>query len=59
MYFVKTVESPCRSCENENMNKEECGRECLRLIAFQRAILHVEEANIYNYQLELSKRIAG
>ena len=59
MYFVKTVESPCRTCENENMDKEECGRDCLRLIAFQRAILRHDERNIQKFQLKFGKRMAG
>ncbi len=50
MYFVKTVESPCRTCENENMNKEECSVDCLKLHAFQNAILRQDERNIRNFQ---------
>ena len=50
MYFVKTVESPCRTCENEHMNKEECAGDCIRLHAFQSAILRHDERNIKNFR---------
>ena len=50
MYFVKTVESPCRTCENEQMNKEECAGGCARLHAFQDAILRHDERSITNFR---------
>jgi hypothetical protein len=50
MHLVKTVESPCRTCENEHMNKEECATDCVRLHAFQNAILRHDEKNIKNFR---------
>jgi hypothetical protein len=47
--FGKTVESPCRTCENIHLSKEECSRECDRLQAFQDAILRHDERNIKNF----------
>jgi hypothetical protein len=49
--FAKTVESPCRKCENIDQNKEECSRDCARLNAFQIAILRHDEINIKNFQI--------
>ncbi|MFZ2444753.1 MAG: hypothetical protein WAW37_00205 [Syntrophobacteraceae bacterium] len=48
--FVKTVESPCRRCENIDQNKEECARDCAKLNAFQIAILRHDEISIKNFQ---------
>lgn len=47
--FSRTMESPCRSCENVQQNKEECSRECDRLRAFQDAILSVDERVIKDF----------
>ncbi len=49
--FVHTVESPCRKCENIDQNKEECARDCVKLSAFQVAILRHDEINIKNFQI--------
>ncbi len=51
MYFAKTIESPCRSCEKEHLNKEECAEDCDRLQAFQNAILRGVERNIQSFEL--------
>ena len=50
--FGKTVESPCRECENIHLNKEECGRNCEKLKAFQDAILRHDERNIKAFRLK-------
>jgi len=50
--FVKTVESPCRTCENVHLNKDECSRDCARLHAFQDAILRYDERNIKEFRLK-------
>ncbi|MCK8603086.1 hypothetical protein [Desulfoferrobacter suflitae] len=47
--FVRTMESPCRSCENVHLSKEECSRECVRLKAFQEAIVHCDEHTIQDF----------
>ncbi len=47
--FARTMESPCRSCENVNLNKDECGRDCDRLRAFQDAILSLDERLIKDF----------
>lgn len=47
--FARTMESPCRSCENVHLNKDECGRDCDRLRAFQDAILSVDERLIKDF----------
>ncbi|MHC1741679.1 MAG: hypothetical protein AB9873_01450 [Syntrophobacteraceae bacterium] len=47
--FARTMESPCRSCENVHLNKDECSRECDRLRAFQDAILSVDERVIKDF----------
>lgn len=47
--FARTIESPCRSCENVHQNKEECSKECDRLRAFQDAILRYDERSIRNF----------
>lgn len=47
--FARTIESPCRSCENVHLNKEECSKECDRLRAFQDAILRYDERSIRNF----------
>ncbi len=49
--FVKTIESPCRTCENIDRNKEECAEGCAKLEAFQQAILRNDEINIKNFQV--------
>ena len=45
----RTMESPCRRCENVHLNKEECSNDCSRLKAFQDAILHHDERNITEF----------
>jgi hypothetical protein len=52
--FVKTIESPCRTCENIDRNKEECAEGCAKLGEFQRAILRNDEINIKNFQVRYS-----
>jgi len=47
--FAKTIESPCRCCENVHLNKEECSKECERLRAFQDAILNYDERTIKDF----------
>jgi len=47
--FDRTMESPCRTCENVHVNKEECSKECLRLQAFQDAIIRYDERNIKDF----------
>ena len=49
--FVKTIESPCKSCEFIDQDKDECSKDCLRLSAFQAAILRRDEINIKNFQV--------
>jgi len=49
--FVRTVESPCKSCEFIDRDKDECARDCLRLNAFQAAILRRDEINIKNFEV--------
>jgi hypothetical protein len=49
--FAKTVESPCRTCENVHLNKDECSRNCDRLHAFQDEILRFDERNIKDFRL--------
>lgn len=52
--FSKTVESPCRKCENIDQNKEECAKDCAKLEAFQVAILRHDENNIKNFRFRYS-----
>ena len=52
--YARTVESPCRKCENVDASKEECSRNCDRLQAFQDAILRHDEASIKNFALKCS-----
>ena len=47
--FGRTMESPCRSCENVHLNKEECSKECVRLQAFQDAIIRYDEHSIKDF----------
>jgi len=47
--FSRTMESPCRTCENVHLNKEECSRNCARLQAFQDAIIHYDERSIKDF----------
>ncbi|MGA7878234.1 MAG: hypothetical protein WCA08_21420 [Desulfoferrobacter sp.] len=47
--FVRTMESPCRSCENVHLSKEECSKECVRLQAFQDAIVRCDEHSIKDF----------
>ncbi|MGO9016827.1 MAG: hypothetical protein ACLQVJ_00600 [Syntrophobacteraceae bacterium] len=49
--LAKTVESPCRSCEFIDHDKDECAKECLRLSAFQTALLLHDEINIKNFDV--------
>jgi len=46
-----TIESPCRSCEFIDHDKDECAKECLRLSTFQAAILLHDEINIKNFDV--------
>jgi hypothetical protein len=48
-FLTRTIESPCRKCENIDMNKEECSDDCARLREFQNAILFYEESNIKEF----------
>ncbi len=52
--FARTIESPCRSCENVHLNKEECSSNCERLKAFQDAILHFDESSIKEFGMKYS-----
>lgn len=52
--FVRTVESPCRKCENIDQNKEECAKDCAKLNAFQVAILRHDEMSIKNFQIRFN-----
>jgi hypothetical protein len=45
----RTVESPCRTCENVDEDKEECSRDCEKLHAFQDAILLYDERSIKDF----------
>ena len=45
----RTMESPCRTCENINLSKEECSKDCERLQAFQDAILRDDERTIKDF----------
>lgn len=47
--FERTMESPCRTCENVHLNKEECSKECGRLQAFQDAIIRSDERSIKDF----------
>ncbi|MGA3113682.1 MAG: hypothetical protein ABSF90_04525 [Syntrophobacteraceae bacterium] len=49
--LAKTIESPCRSCEFIDHDKDECAKECLRLNAFQTALLLHDEINIKNFDV--------
>ena len=49
--FARTVESPCKSCEFIDRDKDECAKDCLRLNAFQAAILRRDEINIKNVEI--------
>ena len=49
--LAKTIESPCRSCEFIDHDKDVCAKDCLRLSAFQAAILLHDEINIKNFQV--------
>jgi hypothetical protein len=49
--LAKTVESPCRNCEFIDHDKDVCAKDCLRLSAFQAAILLHDEVNIKNFQV--------
>lgn len=59
----RTIESPCRTCENVDQNKEECSRDCERLQAFQDAILHYDERSIKDfgvkYNIPKGKRVTA
>lgn len=50
--FDRTMESPCRTCEKVHVNKEECSRECVRLQAFQDAIIRYDERNIKDFGIK-------
>jgi hypothetical protein len=49
--LAKTVESPCKSCEFIDCDKDVCAIDCLRLNAFQSAILLGEEIHIKNFRI--------
>lgn len=53
--FARTLESPCRRCENIDQNKDDCAKNCARLSAFQAAILRQDELNIKNFQVRLPR----
>lgn len=60
--LAKTVESPCRSCEFIDHDKDVCAKDCLRLGAFQAAILLHDEINIKNFQVrnfQIRRRAVG
>jgi hypothetical protein len=59
--LAKTIESPCRSCEFIDHDKDECAKECLRLSAFQNALLLDDEINIKNFDVRSprTRRIAA
>lgn len=48
---AKTTESPCRKCQFIDQDKDECAKDCVRLSAFQAAILRNDEINIKNFQI--------
>jgi hypothetical protein len=52
--FAKTVESPCRTCKNVHLNKDECSGDCDRLHAFQDAILQYDERSIKEFRARYS-----
>lgn len=52
--YARTLESPCRNCENVHASKEECSRDCVLLQAFQDAILRNDEASIKNFAMKCS-----
>ena len=47
--LARSIESPCRTCENIHLNKEECSEDCERLHAFQEAILRHDERSIKDF----------
>ena len=49
--IARTMESPCRTCENVHLNKEECSKECVRLQAFQDAIVRYDERSIKDFRV--------
>jgi hypothetical protein len=53
--FSRTIESPCRTCENVHLNKEECSRDCDRLQAFQNAILRLDERSIKDFGVKCNR----
>jgi hypothetical protein len=50
--FSKTMESPCRTCENAHLNKDICSKDCIKLQAFQDAIVRSEEYYIKEFGLK-------
>jgi hypothetical protein len=52
--YAGTVESPCRNCKNVHASKEEYGKDCDKLRAFQDAILRYDETSIRNFAMKLS-----
>ncbi len=49
--FAKTVESPCRNCQYIDQDKDECAKDCVKLSAFQAALLRLDEINIKNFEI--------
>lgn len=56
----KTMESPCRTCENAHLSKDVCSKDCPKLKAFQDEIVRSEEDYIKEFRVkfELSKQQA-
>jgi hypothetical protein len=52
--YARTVESPCRNCENVHASKEECSRDCDKLRVFQDALLHYDETIIKSFSMKLT-----
>ena len=50
--FSRTMESPCRTCDNVHLSKEECAKDCSKLEAFQDAILRQDERNIEDFEMK-------
>ncbi|MGA2224304.1 MAG: hypothetical protein ABSH41_07680 [Syntrophobacteraceae bacterium] len=49
--FARTVESPCRNCQYIDQDKDECAKDCVKLSAFQAALLRLDEINIKNFEI--------
>ncbi|MBW1980990.1 MAG: hypothetical protein JRJ12_07195 [Deltaproteobacteria bacterium] len=44
--IVRTMESPCRTCQRRNENRELCMRDCRKLEEFQDAMIQSHEQRI-------------